>query len=169
MMTIKAFALSLAALVLAAAVTVQAASRPVGTAAGFSFGDWQVTTSDFLFDWMSGNFNAPSHITLVRPGSSVQADRATGNEKSKNALLTGDVVLHDSSGMISSVASGSNPPHTPATLTCAQLQIDGISKTYVATGSVRFTQGGSSASADRAVLHGDTHLIELHGHVRLTQ
>lgn len=169
MMMKTPLAACLTAIALAVTLAGQAAARPGASTPGFNFGDWQVTTSNLVFDWTSGNFNAPSHLTLVRPGSSVDADRAAGNFKSKNATLTGDVVLHDSSGMIASVASAASASHAPATLTCAELQIDGVSKTYVATGNVHFSQGGSSASADRAILHGDTHTIELHGNVHLKQ
>ena len=140
-----------------------------GSAAGFTFSDWQVSTAQFDYNWESGAFNAPGHITLTRPGSNIEADRANGNSKTKQATLTGDVVLHDSNGVLTSFAGPGATSHEPATLTCSLLQIDGVSKTYTATGSVHFTQGPSTVTADRAVMNGFTHDLHLYGNVHLSQ
>jgi lipopolysaccharide assembly outer membrane protein LptD (OstA) len=136
--------------------------------AGFSFQDWQIKTDQIDYMYQSGEFNIPSHVTLVRPGSQIQADRATGNQKTKQATLTGHVVLHDYTGSLASMG-GQGGSHDPATLTCDTLQIDGASKTYTAIGNVRFMQGSSRASADRAVMNGLTHDLHLYGNVQLKQ
>lgn len=136
--------------------------------AGFSFSDWHVATGQLDANWQTGNFTTPGRVVLTRPGSDIQADRATGNFKQHQATLTGHIVLHDNNGVLTNFA-GQNGSHAPATLTCDNLSIDGTTKTYVATGSVHFTQGGSTARADRAVMDGLTHDIHLYGHVELTQ
>ncbi len=138
----------------------------LGAATGFNFSDWYVSTAQFDYHWDTGEFSAPGHITLTRPGSEIQADRATGNSKTKQATLNGSVVLHDSNGVLSNFAGGT-ASRAPATLTCDSLQIDGVSKTYTATGSVRFTQGRSTVTADRAVMNGFTHELHLYGNVHL--
>ncbi len=141
-------------------------AAPAG--AGFSFSDWQVSTGQLDANWQSGNFSTPGRIVLTRPGSDIEADHATGNFKSHQATLTGSVVLHDSNGALTGFA-GQAGSHAPATLTCDNLNIDGVSKTYVATGNVHFNQAGRSVSADRAVMNGLTHDLHLFGNVHLTQ
>lgn len=138
-----------------------------GSLAGFNFGEWQISTSEVNLNWDSGEFSVPSHLTLTRPGSDINADRASGNEKQKFATLYGRVVLHDARGGIAGIAGRGS--HAPATLTCDQLQMDGNSKIYTAIGTVHFSQGGSQAYSDRAVLNGITHQLQLHGHVHLIQ
>lgn len=161
-----------AAVLLTAQGAFAAAARstppPPGGAAGFSFSDWHVSTGEFNANWQTGNFTTPGRIVLTRPGSDIQADHANGNFKSKQATLTGNVVLHDNSGVLTNFA-GQTGSHQPATLTCDNLTIDGTSKTYVATGNVHFTQGGSQVSADRAVMNGLSHDIHLYGNVQLQQ
>lgn len=137
---------------------------------GFTFGDWNVRTQEFDYNFDTGAFSAPSHITLTRVGSEISADRASGNQKQRVATLYGHVVMHDSSGIIGGFAApGKNGARVPATLTCDQLQVDGNAKVYVAVGHVHFVQGSSQAYADRAVLNGVTHQLELHGNVHLVQ
>ena len=142
------------------------ASSPGG--AGFSFSDWQVATGQLDANWASGNFTTPGHIVLTRPGSSIEADHASGNFKTHQATLNGNVVLHDSNGVLTGFA-GQGASRVPSTLTCDNLDIDGTTKTYVATGNVHFTQGGRSVRAGRAVMNGITHDIHLYDHVQLTQ
>lgn len=145
------------------------ALAPHGGAAGFTFSDWQISTAQFNYNWQTGAFDAPQHITLTRPGSEIQADRANGNEKNKQAVLSGNVVLHDTNGVLTNFAGTASPSHKPATLTCDNLQIDGVTKTYTATGNVHFLQGGSSVSSSRAVIDGVTHELHLYGNVHLSQ
>jgi len=138
-----------------------------GGAAGFTFADWQVSTSEFSYNWDSGVFAAPQHITLTRPGSTIDADRANGNEKQRVATLYGNVVLHDSRGTIAGIAGKGS--HAPATLTCDRLDVEGTRKMSGAIGRVHFVQGASRAGADRANLNGLTHNLQFHGHVHLVQ
>jgi lipopolysaccharide assembly outer membrane protein LptD (OstA) len=142
------------------------AAAPAG--AGFSFSDWHVTTGQLDYNWQSGSFSTPGRIVLTRPGSDIAADHATGNSKTHQATLSGNVVLHDNNGVIAGFA-GQQGSHVPATLTCDNLQIDGVSKTYTATGDVHFVQGKSAVRADRAVMDGITHDIHLFGNVELAQ
>lgn len=131
-------------------------------AVGFGLSDWHVATAQLDTNWQTGAFNAPQHLTLTRPGSQIDADRAVGNFKDHSATLTGNVVLHDNNGVLTSFA-GQAGKHQPATLTCDNLQIDGVTKTYTATGNVHFIQGGSDVRADRAVMNGATHDLHLYG------
>jgi lipopolysaccharide assembly outer membrane protein LptD (OstA) len=158
----------LTTLALGAAPKATPSAPPPGGGAGFSFSDWHVTTGQLDANWQSGNFNTPGRIVLTRPGSDIQADRANGNFKQHQATLTGHVVLHDNNGVLTNFA-GQTGSKVPATLTCDNLNIDGTSKTYVATGSVYFKQGASEVRSDRAVMNGMTHDIHLYGHVQLTQ
>ena len=136
------------------------------TPAGFNFSDWHVSTAQFDYNWDTGTFNVPGHVTLTRPGSDIEADRAAGNYKAKQATLSGSVTLHDSNGVLTNFAGGA-ASRAPATLTCDTLQIDGVTKTYTATGNVRFVQGGNVVTADRAVMNGFSHDLHLYGNVHL--
>jgi lipopolysaccharide export system protein LptC len=133
--------------------------------ASLGFGGWQINTGEVDTNWQTGAFSAPVPVLLTRPGSKIQASRATGNFKSKQAVLSGNVRVYDQSGTLTNFASN----RKPSSLTCDSLQVDGISKIYVATGSVHFTQGSSWANADRAVMNGNTHDLHLYGHVSLHQ
>jgi len=81
---------------------VRAPATPGG--AGFSFSDWQVSTGQLDANWASGSFTTPGHIVLTRPGSSIEADHANGNFKTHQATLNGNVVLHDSNGVLTGFA-----------------------------------------------------------------
>lgn len=163
-MKIRIIAALLAAFLIAAAPK----GPPQGRAVGFGLSDWHVETAQLDTNWQTGDFNVPNHLTLTRPGSQIQADRANGNFKNHSATLTGNVVLHDNNGVLTNFA-GQSGSHAPATLTCDNLTIDGVTKTYVATGNVHFLQGGSEVRSDRAVMNGVTHDLHLYGHVQLQQ
>jgi lipopolysaccharide assembly outer membrane protein LptD (OstA) len=140
-----------------------AAPRPSPAPAAFSFSDWTLTTQGQTdYNWVTGAFNTPTHVVATRPGDQIEADSAVGNFKQHKATLTGHVVLHDMNGALTRFA-GQKGKAGPATLTCDTLTIDGITKTYVALGNVRFTQGTSVVTAARAVLDGATHEIHLFG------
>lgn len=146
-----------------------AAPAPVQSpGTGFSFADWHFATTQLDANWQTGLFNAPVHVTLTRPGSDINADRANGNFKTHQALLTGHVVVHDTNGILTNFA-GQQGSRAPATLTCDNLNIDGTKKTYTATGNVHYIQGSSEVRAERAVMDGITHEIHLSGNVQLTQ
>jgi lipopolysaccharide assembly outer membrane protein LptD (OstA) len=161
----RILAAALAAVLLAAAPK---SAPPQGRAVGFGLSDWHVVTGQLDANWQTGAFSTPGKIQLTRPGSDITANRAVGNFKTHSATLTGDVVLHDNNGVLTNFA-GQNGSHAPATLTCDNLNIDGVSKTYVATGNVHFIQGASDVRADRAVMNGMTHDLHLYGHVQLQQ
>ncbi|HEY8313323.1 MAG TPA: LPS export ABC transporter periplasmic protein LptC [Candidatus Baltobacteraceae bacterium] len=146
-------------------------AAPIGSkAAGFTFGDWQVHTDEFDYNWQNGDFSTPGHLTLTRPGSDISAEKASGNQKSKQATLVGGVVLHDRAGMLTGATGGpAAGPHEPATLTCDRLQVDGVSKVYTAIGNVHFVQGARRMNADRATMNGLTHQLRLFGRVVLAQ
>lgn len=136
------------------------------------FGDWQVNTDDLTYNWQNGDFKAPGHLTLTRPGSDISADRANGNQKRKQAVLTGHVVMHDRSGLLTGAVAanaGASTTNEPATLTCDELQVDGAQKTYTAIGNVHFVQGVRRMTAQRAIMNGLTHQLRLLGHVELSQ
>lgn len=165
-MNARIIAILLTAVLLAAAPKAPARQ---GGAVGFGLSDWHVATGQLdITNWDKGDFTAPSPVTLSRPGSTIQADRAVGNFKTKQATLTGHIVLHDNNGVLTNFA-GQSGSHLPATLTCDNLTIDGAMKTYVATGNVHFTQGTTQVSADRAVMNGATHDLHLYGNVQLQQ
>jgi lipopolysaccharide assembly outer membrane protein LptD (OstA) len=147
-------------------VVLIAAAPP---AAGFNFSDWQVSTGELDWNYQSGAFTTPGHVVLTRPGSDIQAGRASGNTKTKQALLSGNVALHDQNGVLTNFGGGALGRARPATLTCDTLQIDGVAKIYTATGHVHFMQGGSSVTADRAIMNGFTHDLHLYGNVQLHQ
>ncbi len=133
--------------------------------ASLGLGGWQINTGEVDTNWQTGAFSAPVPVLLTRPGSKIQANRASGNFKSKQAVLSGNVRVYDQSGTLTNFASNGKP----SSLTCDALQVDGISKIYVATGSVHFSQGASWANADRAVMNGNSHDLHLYGHVSIHQ
>lgn len=136
-------------------------------------GGWDMRTSDVMTNVVSGSFTLPNHVSLVRTdGSTVDADRATGNFKDKNIDLNGHVVMHDNSGALGKRVgvTGGNPKKTvPATMVCNALHIDEKQNVYVATGSVKYRQGNSVLDADRVVLDNGKHKVHMSGHVRVTQ
>ncbi len=144
---------------------------PADSGASFALGEYNVSTSALDLNYQNGDFTAPNHVTLTRPNppSDINADRATGNYKRKSATLVGHVVLHDSSGFSSLSSAKSEGTHAPATLITDQLEIDGISKVYVATGHVHFTQGTTIVDAEKGTLNDRTHILHLTGNVHITQ
>lgn len=161
--------LAAALILIAAAPKPPKPSPPAGAPVGFGLSDWHVATGELdISNFDTGDFTAPVPLTLTRPGSSIKADRAVGNFKRKQATLTGHVVLHDNNGVLTNFA-GHSGPNAPATLTCDTLVIDGVTKTYTATGNVHFLQGGSQVRADRAIMNGATHDLHLYGNVQLQQ
>ncbi len=157
----------LAALAAVSCVLVIEAGRAAAALPQPTFGlsGWQVNTGEVDSNFQTGAFSTPTTVRLVRPGASIQADRATGNFRTHQAVLSGNVQLHDQTGSLTNFAGN----RSPSSLTCDTLQIDGTSKIYVATGRVHFSQGASWGNADRAVMNGLTHDLHLYGHVSLHQ
>lgn len=159
-------------IVLAAVAAISyAIAVPFGGAAAalpqptFGLSGWEVSTGEVDSNFQTGAFSTPVTVRLVRPGATIQADRATGNFKTHQAVLSGNVQLHDQTGSLTNFAGN----RSPSSLSCDTLQIDGNNKIYVATGRVHFTQGASWGNADRAVMNGITHDLHLYGHVTLHQ
>ena len=164
------------ALVLAAAFALIAAAAtpaknvpppPKGTSA--SIGQWHMKTDQLSANLRSGQFSAPDHVTLTRAdGSTVEADRATGNYRHKQATLYGHVSVHDASGTFG-LSSAAQSQRGPATLTADQLQLDDTAHLYDATGNVHYEQGDTTADAQSAHLNDATHQLALSGKVHVVQ
>lgn len=136
--------------------------------AHFNFDGWDIETTLLDANYVTGSVTMPHALTMTKNGSTIRADRGVGNYKTFIGKFYGHVVLHDSNGVLTNVASGATKQVQPATLTCDELDING-KNSYTAIGNVHFTQGGSTATADRAVMNTATHEIELSGHVHLLQ
>lgn len=135
-----------------------------------SVGPWNLLADNVDANLQTGEFSVPGHLRLNRAdGSTVEADRAVGNYKRKQAHLYGHVVMHDASGTLGGLSSARNASHEAATLQSDDLAIDGISKVYVATGSVHYAQGPSTADADSANLNDKTHRLNLTGNVHIVR
>jgi len=150
-----------------AAVALLGAAKPPA----LSFGGWSMQTSDVVTNVMTGDFTLPAHVSMQRSdGSTVDADRASGNFKRRTIDLNGHVVLHDNGGALGKrvgVNAGKKPK--PATMDCNRLQIDEIANLYVATGAVKYKQGTSVMNADKVVLDNGKHKVHLSGHVKVSQ
>ena len=136
-----------------------------------TFGGWSMQTTDVLTNVVTGDFTLPQRVSLTRAdGSTVVADRASGNFKRKTIDLHGHVVLHDNGGALGrGVGVNAGKTAKPATMNCNRLQIDEIAKLYVATGAVKYAQGNSVMNADKAILDNGKHKVRLSGHVRVSQ
>ncbi|GAC1504108.1 MAG: hypothetical protein NVS1B14_09850 [Vulcanimicrobiaceae bacterium] len=134
--------------------------------AQFTFGDWHVHTAVVDLNEKTGLFSVPGHILLTRPTGDINADKASGNFKQKQTTLAGHVVVHDSQGgAFANFGTGQEPNGVPSTLTTDQLEIDSLSKMYVATGNVHYTQGARTIEAQKGTLDDNTKdltLINLH-------
>jgi len=124
---------------------------------------YDIETSALQYNIGSGDFTAPSHLTVTRPGLDVAADSATGNVKSGSAVLRGNVRVHDSGA--TSSAQGKNGP--PEALTCDQLDVDGRADTYHATGHPHYESGSRSADADEMLLDRKHKRLHLAGSVTI--
>ena len=139
--------------------------------AAFNIGVWTVKTSTVDSNFKTGEFTAPSKVTMTREGGDVRADRASGNFNTSQATLFGHVVMHDEQGNFSALRGGapSGPSGGPSTLTADQAHLDGKAKAYAASGNVHYTQADTTVDADKAILHDDTHDLYLEGSVHITQ
>jgi lipopolysaccharide assembly outer membrane protein LptD (OstA) len=155
-----------ALLVIAAFALTAAAAKGTGA----KIGTWTMTTVELNANLQSGAFSAPKHVTLERPdGSTVDADRATGNYKQKQATLYGHVTVHDASGTFGLKSAQQSSSHGPATLTADQLQVNDATHIYDAAGSVHYEQGDTTADAQTAHLNDVTHELQLTGKVHVVQ
>ncbi|MHB8199062.1 MAG: LptA/OstA family protein [Vulcanimicrobiaceae bacterium] len=175
-MMIRMTATAVAACLLLAAMPAAHVAAPPKTPssklapgqASFTFGDWIVHTKTLDYNWNTGDFSAPNPLTMTRSDGNIRADRATGNAKRKIATLYGHVVLHDLRGNLAGLGSKGSS-HGPATLKADRLQLNGVTKVYIATGHVYFTQNDTTVNAQKGTLNDATHILVLVGKVHMVQ
>ncbi len=163
-----------ALLIAAVASNAHPSSKPVVPAGvATKVGEWNLQTSQLSANLASGAFSAPDHVTLTRAdGSVIQADRATGNYKQRQAALFGHVSVHDTSGTFglqSAQTPNSTQPRGPATLTSDELHVDDGSHLYDASGNVHYEQGVTTVDAQTAHLNDATHQLDLNGKVHVVR
>ena len=136
----------------------------------FQVGVWTVHASLLDVNFKSGDFSTPKQLTMTRGGGDITADRASGNYKSQQATLYGNVVMHDTEGNFAGLSS-TKPAKSkgPSTLTADQVHIDGKGKIYTATGNVHYVQADTTVDANKGVLDDLTHDLDLTGNVKIVQ
>jgi len=136
----------------------------------FHVGVWTVHASLLDVNFKSGDFSTPNQVTMNRDGGDITADRASGNYKSKQSTLYGNVVMHDTEGNFAGLSSTKPAQgHGPSTLTADQVHIDGVGKIYTATGHVHYVQADTTVDAEKGVLNDLTHELDLTGNVKIVQ
>ena len=141
-------------------------------ASGTTIGTGDVTfrtPGTFILNNKTGDFTVPQDFTIERPGSDARADHASGNFKRKIAVLTGNVVMHQTRPVTDKGDSIKQATQKPMTITCKELTVDWAAKTYTAVGEVHVVQENDTVDADRAVLNDQTHELMLQGNVRMHQ
>jgi len=134
-----------------------------------TIGGWTIQTTETDMNLKSGSFAVPHPFTMTRlDGSTVNADRAVGNYKKKQAVLYGHVSVHDANGTFG-LHSAQAAHHDPATLSADTLKIDDASHLYDADGNVHYVQGQTTADAQTAHLNDVTHRLDLSGKVHVVQ
>lgn len=129
----------------------------------FAFGEWTVHTGSMDLNDKNGTFSTPGHIQLTRPTGDINADKSSGNYRLKRATLSGHVVLHDSQGgAFANFGTGTQPNGVPSTMTTDRLDVDSISKIYVATGNVHYMQGARTIDAQKGTLDDNTKDLTLY-------
>jgi len=136
----------------------------------FQVGVWTVRMTQVDVNFKNGNFSTPNRVVMTRGGGDITGDRASGNYKTKDMTIYGHVVMHDTEGNFAGVSS-TKPTHSrgPATLTADQVNINGTSKIYTATGSVHYVQADTTTDANKGVLNDLTHDLDLLGSVHIVQ
>ncbi len=115
----------------------------------------------------SGDFTIPGAFSATRAGTDITADSAQGNSRTKLLHARGHVVVHQSQPLANR-GKATDLTQRPSTLTTDQLDVDGQTKRYTATGHMHFTQeGGRDATSDSAVLDDATHKLHMEGHVHV--
>ncbi len=143
------------------------ASPPAKSSA--AVGAWTLTTTEVEANLKTGAFKAPKHVTMTRAdGSIVQADRATGNYRKKQAVLSGNVSVHDASGTFG-LKSAAAVRRDAATLTADTVTVNDVTHLYDADGSVHYVQGQTTVDAQKAHLNDITHRLDLSGKVHVVQ
>jgi lipopolysaccharide export system protein LptA len=182
--SLKLVALSLALLLSPSALALAAPSaspspRPTEThasqstpapSAGATLNDsgiYTISGQNLTWNQRDGNFTIPSDVKFTQPGTDVTGDHATGNSISKSVKITGHVVLHNAKPVSTVGITTKTASSEPQTLTSDELDIDGPTKTYVAIGNVKFTQGSKVVTAERGTLDQLKHLLTLNGNVHI--
>lgn len=147
------------AAVAAAAMTLPVPSPGPGGSTTAKFGVWTVHMTVVNYNLKTGAFNTPNHVTMTRVGGDVNADRANGNIKTKHAILSGHVVMHD--------ATGATSPGAPSTLIADTVQIDQRAARYVATGNMQYAQGAMVLTAQSGTLDQSSHTMTADGDVHI--
>lgn len=159
----KPYSAALAALIGLAPI----AAAPTATA---QIGEWSMQTSQLDTDYQTGDFSAPHHVLLKRAdGSTIEADRGTGNYKKKFFQMYGKVSIHDTSGTLTGSSVAPSGERGPSTLTCDELHVDSSAKVYNAIGNVHYEQGSTTANAAQARLDDKAHRLDMQGHVHFVQ
>jgi lipopolysaccharide export system protein LptA len=131
---------------------------------------WDMRTTQMHANMATGEFSAPDHVLLTRAdGSTVDADRATGNYKKHQASLYGNVIVKDAGGTFGLRSASAAQGRGPATLTSDELYLDDAAHTYDAKGNVHYVQGDTTVDAQTAHLNDVTHQIDLTGKVHVVQ
>jgi len=151
------------AAVAAAAMTLPVPSPGPGGSTTAKFGVWTVHMTVVNYNLKTGAFNTPNHVTMTRVGGDVNADRANGNIKTKHAILSGHVVMHDASG----ASPGATSPGAPSTLIADTVQIDQRAARYVATGNMQYSQGAMILTAQSGTLDQGSHTMTADGDVHI--
>ncbi len=118
----------------------------------------------------SGKFSVPQRFSADRGGTTIDADRASGNATKKIFVATGNVVVHQTHPTDGNFAEFTRKP---STLTCDRLDVNGVSRTYIATGNVHYVQQGVVEQLDRDVVADTatfddlTNKLHLEGHVTI--
>lgn len=162
----------LIAAIAAAAMTLPVPSPGPGGTTTAKFGVWTVHMTVVNYNLKTGDFNTPNHVSMTRIGGDVNADRAKGNIKTKHAILTGHVVMHDMSGAMSPAAPGkvAAMPLTsaaPSTLMADIVQIDQTAARYIATGNMQYAQGEMVLTARSGTLDQASHTMTADGDVHI--
>lgn len=118
-------------------------------------------------NFTSGEYKIPDRFNAVRQGTEITADSATGNTKKKTMHAVGHVIVHQNSALKSAGDVQKMTSQGPSTLTCDKLDVDGIAKTYLATGNVHFTQQNREGTSDTGKLNDISHMLHMEGHVHL--
>jgi lipopolysaccharide assembly outer membrane protein LptD (OstA) len=147
------------------------APPPPGAKATARIGEWSLQTDELIANLQTGDFSAPHHVFATRSdGSTIDADRGTGNYKKRLFNLYGNVTIHDQSGTFGGLSSAQqNASRGPSTLASDELHVDGSTKIYTAAGNVQYVQGATTADADGARLNDRLHQLDLDGHVHVVQ
>ncbi len=177
-MKIRSFgALVAVVALLAAAPNASAPKSPLpspsplpSNATAFQVGVWNVRMTQLDVNFKTGNFSTPDGDVMTRDGGDITGDRASGNYKTKDVMIYGHVVMHDTQGNFGGLSS-TKPAQSrgPATLTADRVHIDGTAKVYTAIGHVHYVQADTTTDADKGTLDDLTHQLDLLGNVHIVQ